>query len=309
MFRWRSAFVRSFRISLFVAVAMLFLCAPLRSGSQGTTDSRQTVAGAASIYPESQAGLRTLIQDMLNAVASDSTDRMDSYSSRLTIPNHAAWFAKVFGPEEGARLDAKYSELLPRVSSKLSQRFSHALDGQMNDVSISVMEKLADSSGSLDRAVFAAMLQPVPIYRANGIGPTNSTGPGPMSRFPIYLGDFVFVDGAFRYVDSELFDSLSTAPPLRIRQAGNVTAARVVYQPAPRYPDKARSKHVEGSVVLHVIINKDGAMKSLEVVSGDPLLVTAAMDAVKQWRYTPTLLNGRAVEVDTVITVTFALNR
>jgi len=302
--------VPSFRTSLFVTIAMLSLCAPLRSGSQGTTDGPQTAAGTVSAYPESQAGLRALIQDMLNAVASDSTDKMDSYSSGLTIPNHVAWFANAFGPEEGARLDAKYSELLPRVSSKLSQRFSHALDGQMNDVSISVWEKPANASSGLDRAVFAAMLQPVAIYRANGIGPIyNSSGPGPMSRFPIYLGDFVFVDGAFRYIDSEVFDALSTAPPLRIRQAGNVTAARVVYQPAPRYPDKARSEHVEGAVVLRAIINKDGAVKSLEVVSGDPLLATAAIDAVKQWRYTPTLLNGRAVELDTTITVTFTLHR
>ena len=300
--------MRWLKVSLSVALFMLFLGAPRNTNSQASRDN--TLAGADSAHPKSEAGLRTLIQDMLNAVASESTDKMDSYSSGLTIPNHAAWFAKVFGPEEGARLEAKYSELLPRVSSKLGQRFSHALDGQMNDVSINVLEKPVNSSGSLDRAIFAAMLQPVPIYRANGIGPIyNSTSPGPMSRFPIYLGDFVFVDGAFRYIDSEVFDALGTAPPLRIRQAGNVTAASVVYQPAPRYPDKARAEHVEGAVVLHVIINKDGAMKNLEVVSGDPLLVTAAMDAVKQWRYTPTLLNGRAVEVDTTITVTFTMHR
>jgi TonB family protein len=300
--------MRWLKVSLSVALFMLFLGAPRNTNSQASRDN--TLAGADSAHPESAAGLRTLIQDMLNAVASESTDKMDSYSSGLTIPNHAAWFAKTFGPEEGARLDAKYSELLPRVSSKLSQRFSHALDGRMNDVSISVLEKPANASSGLDRAIIAAMLQPVSIYRANGIGPIyNSTSPGPMSRFPIYLGDFVFVDGAFRYIDSEVFDALSTAPPLRIRQAGNVTAARVVYQPAPRYPDKARSEHVEGAVVLRAIINKDGAVKSLEVVSGDPLLATAAIDAVEQWRYTPTLLNGRAVELDTTITVTFTMHR
>jgi TonB family protein len=288
---------------------MLFACSPLPGNSRPWSDNTQAGVSTASAYPESQAGLRALIQDMLDAVASESTDKMDSYFSGMAIPNHAAWFAKVFGPEEGARLDAKYSELLPRISSKLSQRFSHALDGQMNDVSISVLEKPANASGSLDRAIFAAMAQPVPIYRANGIGPIyNSTGPGPMSRFPIYLGDFVFVEGAFRYIDSEVFDALSTAPPLRIRQAGNVTAATIVYQPRPRYPDKARAEHVEGVVVLHAIIDKDGVVKNLEVVSGDPLLVSAAIDAVKQWRYRPTLLNGRAVELDTVVSVTFTMH-
>jgi TonB family protein len=300
--------VRPFKVSLVVAILMLFLCPPLPAHSQASKDNAQA-AGAVSTYLESQAGLRGLIQDMLNALTSGNTEKMDSYCSGLTIPDHSAWFEKVFGPDEGARLDAKYSDLLPRVPSKLSLRFSHALDGQMNDVSISVSEKAANSSGILDRAIFAAMQQPVPIYRANGIGPIyNSGSPGPMSKFPIYLGDFVFVDGAFRYIDSEVFDALSTAPPLRIRQGGNVTAATIIYQPAPRYPDKARADHVEGSVFLHIIVDKDGAVKNLEVINGDPLLVNAAMDAVKQWRYKPTLLNGKPVEVDTVVTVTFRLN-
>ena len=300
--------MRPFKVSLVVAILMLFLCPPLPAHSQASKDNAQA-AGAVSTYLESQAGLRGLIQDMLNALTSGNTEKMDSYCSGLTIPDHSAWFEKVFGPDEGARLDAKYSDLLPRVPSKLSLRFSHALDGQMNDVSISVSEKAANSSGILDRAIFAAMQQPVPIYRANGIGPIyNSGSPGPMSKFPIYLGDFVFVDGAFRYIDSEVFDALSTAPPLRIRQGGNVTAATIIYQPAPRYPDKARADHVEGSVFLHIIVDKDGAVKNLEVINGDPLLVNAAMDAVKQWRYKPTLLNGKPVEVDTVVTVTFRLN-
>ena len=64
---------------------------------------------------------------------------------------------------------------------------------------------------------------------------------------------------------------------------------------------------VTGSVVLHAIIGKDGTVSQLEVVSGHPLLVQSALDAVKQWRYQPEVLNGDPVEVDTTITVTFQL--
>jgi TonB family protein len=297
--------VRPFKVSLVVAILMLFLCPPLPAHSQASKDNAQA-AGTVSTYPESQAGLRGLIQDMLNALTSGNTEKMDSYCSGLTIPDHSAWFEKVFGPDEGARLDAKYSDLLPRVPSKLSLRFSHALDGQMNDVSISVSEKTANSSGILDRAIFAAMQQPVPIYRANGIGPIyNSGSPGPMSKFPIYLGDFVFVDGAFRYIDSEVFDALSTAPPLRIRQGDKVTAATIIRQDRPHYPEKARKAHIEGNVILHMIIGTDGGVTTLELVSGDPILAKAAIDAVKKWRYTPTMLNGKPVEVDSTVTITF----
>ena len=95
------------------------------------------------------------------------------------------------------------------------------------------------------------------------------------------------------------------AAPSRIKQGGNVTAASILTQTKPVYPALARQARIQGSVVLHAIIDKDGKVAQLEVVSGHPLLVQAALDAVKQWRYKPTLLNGDPVEVDTTITVTF----
>ncbi|HEV2617579.1 MAG TPA: energy transducer TonB [Candidatus Acidoferrales bacterium] len=73
------------------------------------------------------------------------------------------------------------------------------------------------------------------------------------------------------------------------------------------YPQIATVAHVQGVVVLHVIIGTDGKVREVQYVSGPPLLRKAAMDAVKQWRYKPTLLNGQPVEVDTTVTVVFAL--
>jgi protein TonB len=88
----------------------------------------------------------------------------------------------------------------------------------------------------------------------------------------------------------------------------SVTSARLVHKVSPEYPKKARKKHVEGVVRLHAIIGKDGAVRELAVISGDPLLTDAALKAVRQWRYMPTLLNGEPVEVDTTIDVNFVLN-
>jgi protein TonB len=95
--------------------------------------------------------------------------------------------------------------------------------------------------------------------------------------------------------------------PQRIKQGGNVTAASIITQTRPVYPPLARQARIQGSVVLHAIIDKDGNVAQLEVVSGHPLLVQAALDAVRSWRYKPTLLNGDPVEVDTTITVTFTM--
>jgi len=97
------------------------------------------------------------------------------------------------------------------------------------------------------------------------------------------------------------------AAPVRIKQGGEVTAASIITQTRPVYPALARQARIQGTVVLHAIIDKDGQVAKLEVVSGHPLLVQSALDAVKQWRYKPTQLNGEPVEVDTTIQVTFTM--
>ena len=93
----------------------------------------------------------------------------------------------------------------------------------------------------------------------------------------------------------------------RIKLGGSVQEAKILNRPSPTYPPLARQARIQGSVVLHAIIDKDGNVTQLEVISGHPLLVQSALQAVKQWRYQPTQLNGESVEVDTTITVNFVL--
>ena len=97
------------------------------------------------------------------------------------------------------------------------------------------------------------------------------------------------------------------ATPKRIRVGGSVQKARLAKRVSPRYPPLARQARIQGTVKLTAIISKDGTIQKLEVGSGHPLLVPAALEAVKQWRYKPTLLNNEAVEVVTQIDVIFKL--
>ncbi len=90
--------------------------------------------------------------------------------------------------------------------------------------------------------------------------------------------------------------------------SGNSQAAKLVEHVVPVYPPLARQARISGTVRLHAILAKDGTVKSLEVISGHPLLIQAAIDAVRKWRYAPTLINGRRVEVDTTIDVVFGLD-
>ena len=96
--------------------------------------------------------------------------------------------------------------------------------------------------------------------------------------------------------------------PTRIRVGGAVQARMLVHQVVPIYPEDARDEHISGTVVLHVVIARDGSLQSVEVVSGPAALVRPAADAVKQWRYKPVLLNGHPVEVDTTIQMIFSPN-
>lgn len=97
------------------------------------------------------------------------------------------------------------------------------------------------------------------------------------------------------------------AAPSRIRVGGNVQQAKLISQPRPMYPPLAKQARIQGTVRLQAIIAKDGSVIQLEVLAGHPLLVQAALDAVRQWRYQPTLLNGEPVEVVTMVDVVFSL--
>jgi protein TonB len=97
--------------------------------------------------------------------------------------------------------------------------------------------------------------------------------------------------------------------PQRIRVGGNVQQAKLIRQPRPAYPPLAKQARIQGTVRFNAIIGKDGTIQNLTLVSGHPLLVPAATDAVKQWVYQPTLLNGEPVEVVTQIDVNFTLSQ
>jgi len=97
-------------------------------------------------------------------------------------------------------------------------------------------------------------------------------------------------------------------PPTRIRVPGKVTAAAIVDRVNPEYPPQARAGHVQGEVLLHAIIDKEGKISELQVLSGDGVLAKSALDAVRQWRYKPMLVDGEPAEVDTTITITFSLS-
>ena len=96
-----------------------------------------------------------------------------------------------------------------------------------------------------------------------------------------------------------------TRPP--ILHVTTIDPAMLIHRVEPKYPALAIQTHREGRVELRAVIGTDGRIESLQVVSGDPLFLMSARQAVEQWRYRPTYLNGQAVEIDTFITVVYTM--
>lgn len=95
--------------------------------------------------------------------------------------------------------------------------------------------------------------------------------------------------------------------PERVRVSQGVVSGLKIREVKPVYPPIAKTARVQGNVVLQAEISKEGTIQNLRVLSGPPLLIQSALDAVKQWRYRPYVLNGEPVEVETTVTVMFSL--
>jgi periplasmic protein TonB len=97
------------------------------------------------------------------------------------------------------------------------------------------------------------------------------------------------------------------ATPQRVRVSSGVSSGLLIRRVNPTYPPLARQARIQGTVILQAQISKDGSIENLQLISGHPMLAPAAIEAVKQWKYKPYLLNGEPVEVDTQVQVNFTL--
>jgi len=120
-----------------------------------------------------------------------------------------------------------------------------------------------------------------------------------------------------RWSDNPIINSIANStsnfalPPAPVSHAQRVSRmmeGNLMHRVQPLYPPLARQARIQGQVVIRAVISRNGMIENLQVLSGHPMLVQAAIDAVKQWRYRPYFLNGEPVEVETQVTVNFLLS-
>jgi TonB family protein len=255
---------------------------------------------SASVYPDSPGGLKALLDDILAAMKTDNKAKASELLDSLAIPDYKTWFVKEFGSAEGQRLASKYEEVVPQLRGETERLFQSSLRYGTTAVTVTALQKPLDPNvRGLGRAIVEAMQEPITFYDVAGRSPTQ--------QYPSFLGNYFYVQNAFRYVNGRVLQALSTAPPPRLRLGGQVIASKLSHKVDPIYPAEARASRIEGSVILHAIIGTDGHVKELNLVSGDPALVDAAMSAVRQWQYQPTKVNDVPAEIDTTITITFQM--
>src|SRR6267154_1231081 len=137
--------------------------------------------------------------------------------------------------------------------------------------------------------------------------------PPPVSSMAGVVGGVPGAGGAMGGVIGGIINSTpvavpKVATPQRVRVSQGVTQGLLIRKIQPNYPPLARQARIQGSVLLQAEISKDGSIQNLRLISGHPMLTSAAIEAVKQWRYKPYILNGEPVEVETQVQVNFTLS-
>lgn len=283
-------------ISSALAISLLCSSALLKAGPQEPNQTPPAPVPSLTTYQDPPDGLKKFAGEIIGAMESKDSIRASALFSTLEIPDHGAWFVKMFGPAEGPRLDAKYAEMLPEEAGRIKGCFQHALAGGKTDVELGVV---AFPSSGPGHAIVEAMVQPFLIFSVSGRNPKEKSSE--------LIGYFVDAGDGFRSIDESVFQALSTASSLHIPPFHYVERGKLIHQVAPIYPHEAKAKHIEGEVVLRGIIGKDGKLEGITPVGGEPLLIQSAVKAARQWEYQPTLFDGAPVDVNTTITVQFNL--
>jgi TonB family protein len=268
----------------------------------------QTSTSETPAYAESEAGFRERVSAIVRASCSGDSANAQRLLDQFSLPEATAWFAHNFDSNDAAKLTERYSRLSSTHGTVLQKTIAEVCENPGSEVVVSRKDAPAKAQIVL-RGDQPSTMHPVVDL--------------PLTRFGFQIRldgkpgvsweeTFVYEQGAFRFLGKGAwpFWTREEKPDSGTAKDGYfLHNGAPIYQVPPEYPLAARAEHLEGIVVFRAIIDKEGKVKKLEILQGNPLLVDAAKDAAKQWRYTPTTLGGNPIEAETNITITFQLRK
>ena len=318
---------RSRRIFLSLFLSALY---PALIRAQAQAGPMVRPAEPPRVYDDSAAGLRLQLQDALAAARSRDRPALESFIHQMEIPNSAAWFTKSYGQAKGEGWAESYRRELANRERDLEVVF---LEYGIEAGEFATRQVNNAPEPGMEAGMIAELQQPKDIFYAawrKRESPPNSKDEP--------IGYFVFLEGRFRW-DSTIVllkiqqDETRNPPVVQGASPGStqassgqrdvgkndgiarpgvngVTYPKCFYCPDPHYPPQARAQHLDGNVVLSVVVEPDGTAGNIELVkTSDPVFVDMAMEAVRKWRFKPAVdANGQMVPVRVPVEVTFRIS-
>ena len=296
----------------FLAALFLAVCLEAQAPSHSSASSTPVLA-----YPDSQAGLEHLVKDILKAQRENEGARADYLLRSFVLPSPLEWYPRVFGKRAIAAA-LYYQKISFAIAPRLAQTLLQLDVAGVSEIRVYRFEDSCDDAASANAfGTLLSRVQPIPLYELRFVKGSNAA----------YLFPIVYVNGAFRFVlppnleVSEQPRTLTASAKQQSMVLGGaddsgllkvdrlVQQAKLIHRVAPSYPSVAMFEHLQGQVLLQVVLAKDGSVRQIRDVEGPCSLAKSAVEAVRQWRYSPTLSNGSPVEVLTEISLDFQLNQ
>lgn len=259
--------------------------APLPNVFGSAQETQLSVANSAD-------GLKSQIGAILESAKDGKLKRFEDLVSDLKIPDKSDWFTSTFGDDLGPKLAPKYKESWDSFQDVLTRSLRTAAAAKPKDVSVTVF-----GASPFGRANMTALQRSakIPLTLYEVLIPTHNRGKDTVPGLYAYIG------GAFRVLNWATLYKVPGVRPARIRIGGAVQRPKLIHSVDPVLPPDV---HATGVVLLRILIDGEGNVEQVDVVSGDPMLTGPAIEAVRQWKYQPTTLNGDPVDVETTVSVT-----
>src|SRR5579862_3248659 len=248
---------------------------------------------AENTYPHSEGGFAAQVKATRDAYCSGDASKGQQLLQQFELPDAKAWFAKNVDPKFA--LAERYEELVGKHNRWMAEEISWSC--KANGSMVLIDYRTVENPERTHEDQKPTDVQPLAELALDHFG--FETGPeGHQSAR--WVETFVYVDGAFRFVGigEHPFWSWEENPAERMPKVKvTIEPARLIKHVQATYPKEARKAHIQGAVVIKAIVDKEGKLKNLRVISGDPLLRDSALKAAREWRYWPTMMGGQPVEV------------
>jgi TonB family protein len=288
------------RLRTFLLLALLLLLVNQVCGQQSPGQNVPQTSPAT--LTDSSEGLQSQIAEILNALKAKNSARASELIHNLVMPENSTWFTDVYGPGFGGSLARAYRKTVPDLEEEIRKIYEADARAGLLQAKVSKYADPEAVNAPIDHFL-NCMNQIVPLYEASFLGdrPTMqfALGPGNSKQTGGDLdGFFVFYQGGFRFIPMNILMSLPSERPIRIHLGMNVMQSKLLTKVYPKYPEEALKKRLQGKVVVRLELDMKGNLQEAKLLEGDPVLGRAFMEAVKQWRFEPTTLDGDPVEVE-----------